>query len=66
MNLARPVVTERGSGMSINGIQTHKQNDGAAGFSAPTCEIPLGRLAGGGETLKRLGFPEIPRLFWLA
>ena len=60
MNLARPVVTERGSGMSINGIQTHKQNDGAAGFSAPTGEIPQAGVAGGGEILKRSGFPEVP------
>jgi hypothetical protein len=36
-----------------------KQNDGAAGFSAPTGEIPQVRLAGGGETLKRSGFPAV-------
>ena len=37
-----------------------------AEFSAPTGKIPQARLTGGRETLKRSGFPEAPRLFWLA
>jgi len=40
--------------------RTFVQNDGAAGFSVPTCEIPQAGPAGGGETLKSSGFPEVP------